>query len=98
MPKLENAGEKTASSPQPSPPKEERETEPRIPSINLLIQWQCSLRGGERALEIADRGSFAIGSRPSDFFRISDFGLRISAADGPCTCALARPVANPCQS
>src|SRR2546428_5439011 len=71
------------SAPSPSPPKEERETEPRIPSINLLIQWQCSLRGGERALEIADRGSFAIGSRPSDFFRISDFGLRISAADGP---------------
>ena len=64
------------SAPSPSPPKEERETEPRIPSINLLIQWQCSLRGGERALEIADRGSFAMGSRnPTNVTVCSVFGF-----------------------
>jgi len=31
---------------------------------------------GERALEIADRWNFAMGSRPSYFIRISDFGGR----------------------
>ena len=35
---------------------------------------------GERALEIADDESFAMGSGISDFFRGSDFGLRTSCA------------------
>src|SRR5439155_9515504 len=52
------------------------------PSLVLPLPEGEGWDEGERVLEIADRGSFAIGSPPSYFFglRPSDFGFRVSAA------------------